>query len=470
MLRYFFTNTFGILTSRVLGLVRDLLSANILGASVYSDLFFASFKIPNLFRRIFAEGAFANTFLPFFASSKKRFLFTNYIFYTLFFVVLILCLGVTLFPEVVAHIFVAGFSDELKSQIAPLIAINFYYLLCIFVVATVSALLQYKYHFATSAFSTALLNLAIIGSLLLSQDLPMIDIVYYMSYGVVVGGVAQVIVHFVALRYIGFLHIFTLAPRKVYQKAKSIRGEIQRFNHSFGYSILGQSTAHISAFLDTFLASFLFAGSISYLYYANRIFQLPMGLFSVALGVSIFPILNKLLTAHKKSQAFAQLQNAFFLLLFLLSISCIFGIIFSKEIVWLLFERGAFTREDTLQSASVLASYLVGLVPFGLAKIFTLWLYAQKRHKRVAKLSAYSLGVNIVFSALFAYLFGVWGLALASSVGGVVLFGLVIKEFGMRRFVLLTRHKYMSYFALFFALSITVAYTLKWLIRPYLQL
>ncbi|MDR0467500.1 MAG: lipid II flippase MurJ, partial [Campylobacteraceae bacterium] len=152
----FFTNSFGILVSRIFGFIRDLMIASYLGASVYSDMFFVAFKLPNLFRRIFAEGAFTNAFLPAFTKSKNKSIFSVHVFIRFSVFISILTILVVIFSPFVAKMFAFGFSDEQIQKTAPLVSINFFYLLLIYMVTFIASLLNYRDHFATTAFSTAL--------------------------------------------------------------------------------------------------------------------------------------------------------------------------------------------------------------------------------------------------------------------------------------------------------------------------
>jgi putative peptidoglycan lipid II flippase len=439
-----FTNSFGILFSRILGFIRDLLTASILGANIYSDIFFVAFKLPNLFRRIFAEGAFTQAFLPAYSNTNHKSIFSLEIFVRFSFLIIIISMLVTIFSNIVTSVIALGFSDEMIQIASPLVAINFYYLYLIFIVTFLATLLQYKNHFATTAFSTGLLNISMIIALLISKDMQKYEIVYYLSYGVLAGGVLQVLVHMWAIKRKNLSRVFTVGIFRFKSKLYKIKDEVSEFNKKFIPAVFGSSTAHISAFLDTWLASFLVSGSISYLYYANRIFQLPLALFAIATSIALFPMIAKSLKNSDTKKALSLLSKSFWILFAILSVSMIVGIVFAKEIVWLLFERGAFEREDTIESSYVLAMYLVGLLPFGLAKIFSLWLYAKQRQLQAAKISAKALGFNIVFSLLLILPYGASGLALASSFSGFVLFYLTIKEFGFSNFInILNNSKYL---------------------------
>lgn len=425
LIKSIFTNSSGILVSRILGFIRDLLTASILGANIYSDIFFVAFKLPNLFRRIFAEGAFTQAFIPAYAKTKNKIRFSSAIFLQFLALILFLSLLVTLFSKLVTKIIALGFDEKTIDLAAPLVAINFYYLPLIFVVTFMAALLQYKHHFATTAFSTALLNLSLIAALLISKDMEQYDITYYMSYGVIIGGLLQVAVHFMALKNKNLLKIFTF---------KKMQIKDNKFYKNFVGATLGSSTAHLSAFLDTWLASFLVSGSISYLYYANRVFQLPLALFAIATSVALFPMIARAIKNKDENKALALMKKSTLILSALLLISTLIGIVFDKFIVELLFERGAFSSEDTSNTALILSMYLIGLIPFGIAKIFSLWLYSHEQQFLAAKISMKSLAFNIVFSLLLIQPYGAAGLAFASTLSGFILFYLTIKEFGFTRF------------------------------------
>ena len=429
LIKSIFTNSTGILTSRILGFIRDLLTASILGANIYSDIFFVAFKLPNLFRRIFAEGAFTQAFIPAYAKSNHKIRFSSVVFLQLFGFLIILSLLVTLFSSLVAKAIAIGFDQETIDLAAPLFAINFYYLPMIFVVTFMAALLQYKHHFATTAYSTALLNLAMISALLISQNMEKYEITFYLSYGVLVGGLLQILVHLYAIKKLNLCKIFHFKKHK--------KKEENKFYKNFMSATVGSSTTHLSAFIDTWLASFLMTGSISYLYYGNRVFQLPLALFAIATSVALFPMIARSIKNKDENKALALMKKSSLILLGLLSISTFIGIFFNEFIISLLFERGAFTSNDTTNTALILSMYLIGLLPFGIGKIFSLWLYAKEQQFLAAKISVYSLGWNIVFSLLLIQPFGAAGLAFASTLSGFILFFLTIKAFGFQKFLLM---------------------------------
>lgn len=464
----FLTNSSGILCSRIFGFLRDLSMANILGAGIYSDIFFVAFKFPNLFRRVFGEGAFTQSFLPNLIASSKKGAFSVLVLVIFSSILLFLSLFVVCFSSGVTRVLALGFDSSLIEIASPIVAIHFWYLLLVFWVTFFSALLQYKQHFWVSAYNTALLNIAMIVALFLAQGKDELEIVYFVSFGVLLGGVAQVGLHFYPLWKLGFCKVFVcgvLEIKKAFwgdtlsastrksalevakneanktskaSKAKSlatkIKSELKAFFSQFLPAMLGSSTAQIASFIDTILASFLASGSISYLYYANRIFQLPLAIFAIAISTALFPMVAKSIKANQQDKALQSLKKSFWFLCFALIACAIGGIMLDKQIIWLLYEHGKFARADTLECALVFAGYMVGLVPFGLARIFSLYLYATMRQALAAKISAISLAVGVVFSLIFMQFWGAFGLALAGSLSGFVLFWLTIKAFGFAKF------------------------------------
>lgn len=454
----FFSNSAGIMLSRVLGLLRDLLSASILGAGLFSDLFFVAFKIPNLFRRIFGEGAFTQAFLPNFSKAKKKGIFAAEIFLKFLFFIGILTLAVNLFTEYFIRIIASGLSDEAILEAVPLVNINFYYLGLIYIVTFMGSLLQYRGHFATTAFSTALLNIAMIVALLLSRNQSEKIVAYYLSFGVVIGGVLQVLAHIIAMKINGIGKLF-VGGLKAYTQKK--RANVKGFFINFYHGLLGSSAMQISAFMDTWLASFLAAGSISYLFYANRIFQLPLAIFAIALTQALFPKITKLLKEKDEKNALIWTKKSFYVLLYVLSLATIGGVMLSEFIVWLLFERGNFTRQNTIECAQVLSAYMLGLAPFGLAKIFSLWLYAKMQQKLAAKISIICLVVNLALAVILMQFLAASGLALASSIGGFLQLILYIHAFGWSKFLDIIELKKISLILLACTVLIVILQFLK---------
>ena len=462
-LKSIFTNSFGILISRITGLGRDVLMASALGASVWSDMFFIAFKLPNLFRRIFAEGAFTQAFMPSFIASKHKGVFATAIFLRFLLFLMAFSLLITFFPEPITKLLAWGWDAELIDKTSPMTAINFWYLDLIFIVTFLATLLQYKEHFVTTAMSTALLNIAMIAALWLYMKEDPQTVAYALSFAVLIGGALQVIVHLIAIRKFN-LHKILLGGWK-YRKDKDAQEEKKHFNSLFLPGILGNSTPQISAFIDTILATFLVTGSVSYLFYANRIFQLPLAIIAIATATVLFPSVSKALKNGHEDDAYKNLHKAFWLLAFLLGGAMVGGILLAEPIVWLLFERGKFTIAQTTETVSVLQMYMIGLLPFGLAKLFSLFLYASHRHLKAAKIAVYSLVTSVTASLILMHPLGASGLALAGSIGGFVLFFFTVKEVGTDKFLAILRSKNSLYFVVAMLLFSILIYLLNsWLL------
>ena len=460
----FFSNSVGILLSRVFGFIRDLMMASILGANIYSDMFFVAFKLPNLFRRIFAEGAFSQSFIPSFASARYKSVFAVGVLILFIVIVSLLAIGVDIFSQPVSALIAPGFSEQEIVEVSQFVAIQFWYLPLIFIVSFFAALLQYREHFATTAFSTILLNISLITALFIYQGDSESDIVSALSYAVVIGGVMQVIAHIIVAKIKGILKILKIGFMALPDYIERSREDYKRFFTNFVPAIWGNSTAQIMAFLDTWLASFLVSGSISYLYYANRIFQLPLALFAIALSVAVFPSISKMIKRGDERGAINQMQKGFWILLFLLGTATVVGVIFAKEIIWLLFERGSFGRDDTIITANILAIYLIGLLPFGLSRLFSLWLYSNHQQLKAAKIATYSLvAYSIVAISLFSAM-GVYGLAIANMISGFTTLLFLIRAYGWDRFISMLRLKWVALFTIYSLFLIAVSIPLhRWL-------
>ena len=461
-LKSIFTNSFGILFSRVTGLGRDVLMASALGASIWSDMFFVAFKLPNLFRRIFAEGAFTQAFMPSFIASRHKGVFATAIFLRFILFLTAFSLVITFFPEPITKLLAWGWSDTLISKTAPLTSINFWYLDLIFIVTFLATLLQYKEHFATTAMATALLNISMIAALWLYMKETPQTVAYALSFAVLIGGALQVLVHLITLHHFK-LDRLLLGGWK-YRKTKDVQEEKKHFTSLFLPGILGNSTPQISAFIDTILATFLMTGSVSYLFYANRVFQLPLAIIAIATATVLFPSVSKALKNKQDTLAYQHLDKAFWLLTFLLGAATTGGILLAEPIVWLLFERGKFTQAETLETVSVLQMYMLGLLPFGLAKLFSLFLYASHRHKKAAKIAIYALITSVTFSLILMHPMGASGLALAGSIGGWVLFVFTVREVGFDRFTTIVKSKKSLFFVITMSLFTFIVYLLNhWL-------
>ncbi len=443
-----FSNSGGILFSRIFGFIRDTVMASILGANVYSDIFAVAFKLPNFFRRIFAEGAFTQSFMPSFIAARYKSIFSIKILLYLLGFIIFMALVVNIFAYPISKILAPGFDVNTLIITSKYVALQFWYLPLIFLVTFLGALLQYKEHFATTAFATTLLNIALIISMLLYKDASKEEIILAMSWGVIAGGVLQVVVHLIMAKKLNLLKLLRYGANNFKNKQDIVKKDTKRFFNNFFPAIWGNSTLQVMSFLDTWLASFLVSGSISYLYYGNRVFQLPLALFAIALSTAIFPTISKKIKTKDVKEALLEFKKGFWILLYLLTAATVVGIIFSNEIIWLLFERGAFTRENTINVGGVLVMYMIGLIPFGLNKLFSLWLYANHQQKTAAKIATISLVVYTITAVALLKPMGAQGLALAGSVIGFLNLFLTIKYFGVDKLVAIIDKSKLFYYTI----------------------
>ncbi|QWU80021.1 lipid II flippase [Campylobacter novaezeelandiae] len=449
----FIINALGILFSRVLGLIRDILIALFLGAGLYSDIFFVALKMPAFFRRIFAEGAFNQSFLPNFIKVKKKGAFCVGVLYQFSIIVFLFCLLVSFFSSFFTKIFAFGFDEETIKLASPLVAINFWYLFFIFIVTFIAALLNYRQKFFITSFSSSLFNLSIvIAAFFVDKNNPH-ETLYYFSYFIVLSGIAQLILHIIV-----FYNNRILKAMKLSLKFRKTKTNLKSFYGNFFHGILGSSATQFSSLLDTTIASFLITGSISYLYYANRIFQLPLALFAIALTQVAFPKILKYLKSNQEELALEFMKKALAFLSILLIFSSMIGIIFAKEITKILFERGNFSNEDALITAYVLIAYLLGLLPFGLQKILSLWLYAKFKQKTAAFIAFKALILSALCSIVFILFIQdeknkILAVALSSSISAFYLLLANIKEFGFKKFFSLISWRFCI---LFFAIFVLV--------------
>jgi len=466
-LKSIFTNSFGILISRITGFLRDALMASALGASIYTDIFVVAWKLPNLFRNIFAEGAFTQAFMPSFVASKNKGVFATAIFIRFMLFLVFGSLLVSLFPEFITQLLAVGWSNDTIEKAAPLTATYFWYLDLVFIVTFIATLLQYKEHFMTTAISTALLNISMITSLIITMHKEPKIVAFALGIAILIGGTLQVITHLYTLHNIN-LHRLLIGGWK-YRNSKDISNEKRKFNTLFIPALWGNSTTQVNSFVGTMLASFLVTGSISYLFFAQRLFQLPLALFAIATATALFPSISKALKNNKEKEAYKHLDQAFWLLTFALGIAMVGAITLAQPIIWLLFERGKFGAFETEQTATVLMAYMLGLLPLGLSKLFSLFLYASHRQGKAAKIATISVIINILASMLLMKPLGAVGLALAGSIGGWVLFILTVKEVGSQKFFSMLKSKKLIYFGLTMIGSSILFYSINILILSYIR-
>ncbi|MDE7317483.1 MAG: murein biosynthesis integral membrane protein MurJ [Helicobacter sp.] len=463
MLRGFLTNSSGIFFSRIAGFVRDLTMSSVLGVGIFSDMFLIAFRVPNAFRRIFAEGAFSQAFLPSFSAARRKGAFVLHISFLFLAFILILCFCVVAFAPYVARVLAIGLSPDEVLIVAELIAINFWYLPLIFVVTLLGSLLQYKHNFTAAAYSTVLLNLAMIVALLLTKESDPFTIVKCLSIATLIGGILQILLHLYPLKRLGFFALLWVSFLHLRSKSAEVWHDVKQFYLQFFPALLGSSTVQIASLIDIQLASFLAVGSVSYLHYANRIFQLPLALFAIASSTALYPIVLRAIHNNNRIQALAHLKQSFWFLFWALSACSVGGMILSFEVVWILFERGNFSSNDSLQTGHVLAAYLVGLLPFGLSKIFSLWLYSHHQQMLAAKISIQSLLVGTCASLALMWDYGAVGLAIAGSLSGFASLYWSVKAFGFRQFWdIIADKKAWLLWSVVIVASAIAAFLMKW--------
>jgi putative peptidoglycan lipid II flippase len=392
------TGTFSFFTliSRLLGYVRDILIAIFLGAGPLADAFFVAFRIPNTFRRLFSEGTFNAAFVPSYTSllstKKKSENFANNIFnlliLSLFFLVLIIEILMPLFVFLIAPGFDGDFQ---KMELAiTLTRITFPFLLFISLASFFSAILNSHNKFAIASAAPIILNIILIGVLLFGKILND-QLVYYLSYAVTVSGTVQFI----------FLYFFIKKYFRPKLKFKiKIDEKIKKFFKKLLPSIFSSGVTQINILVGTVIASFQ-ASAVSYLYYADRIYQINLAIAGIAIGTVILPQLSKYVQNNKKEKIDLIQNKALELSLFLSIPAAIALLIASEEIMSCLFGYGSFDEESVMNSAKALFFFAIGLPAFSLIKVFSTFCFARHNTKVPFYISLISVLLNIIISVVF---------------------------------------------------------------------
>ncbi|RLA08275.1 MAG: murein biosynthesis integral membrane protein MurJ [Gammaproteobacteria bacterium] len=398
------------LISRISGFIRDMVFANLFGATAVTDVFFIAFKIPNFFRRLFAEGAFSLAFVPVFTEYKETKThnelkdFAAYVAGTLGVILLVLTLIVVLASPVLVYVFAAGFiGDDAKLNLtADMLQITFSYLFFISMTAYSAGILNSFNHFVVPAFTPVLLNLCLITAALLSALNLTSPPIMLLAWGVFVAGLVQF------LFQIPFLLKLKLLTRPKWGwKNKGVKKIIKLMIPA----LFGSSVAQINLLFDTFLASFLISGSISWLYYSDRLVELPLGLFGVALAVVILPSLSAKFVKDKK-QEFSDILDWALKIALLIAIPATIGLfLLGKTILWTLFAYNAFTPEDVNMASMSLQAYALGLPAFILIKVLAPGFYARFDMKTPVKIGIKVMFLNMVLNILFLYILITYNLA-----------------------------------------------------------
>ncbi|MCB1413397.1 MAG: murein biosynthesis integral membrane protein MurJ [Xanthobacteraceae bacterium] len=422
MLRRIFTVGGYTLLSRVTGFARDIMLAAILGAGPVADAFFVALRLPNHFRAIFAEGAFNVAFVPAYAhlesgdaSAARR--FADRIFTMLVIVQAVLLVLAWLFMPQVIALLAPGFGDDpVRGELAiSLTRITFPYLLLITLVTLYGGMLNVMHRFASAAAAPIFLNLSMMAALALAAFFPTAG--HAAAWGVLISGVLQYLLLAGDVARQGIMPRFT-RPR--------FDQDVRDFFRALGPATIGSMGTQVAMFADTIIASLLPAGAISALYYADRLYQLPIGVIGIAIGTVLLPEMASRLTANDQAGASAAQRRAFeFTLLFSVPFLAAF-IAVPDEIMRAMFARGAFTRTDAAEAAATLAAYAVGLIPFVLIRSAVATFYARKDTATPMKASLTGLSANVILKVILMGSLAQVGLALATAVGAWVNLLLVI--------------------------------------------
>jgi len=406
----------GILTSRVFGMVRDVLVAGFFGANALTDAFFVAFAVPNLFRAFFAEGALSSVFVPIMSdklAKEGEHSASYYLTSLVFFVsaVILVLLGIVyMFPETSVTVFMPGYRHDsaILSAASSMLVILMPYLLTISICALFSGYLNIKDTYYLPAASTAILNIAMIAGAWLgyvhSGDINIL------CYGVLAGGVLQLLLVLGAAFYKGYRPVFS--------------GGINRDAlNSFYYvlpSLASVGINQLNFMTGRIIASFLTVGSISYLYYANRLFQFPLGMFAVAVGTVT---LTEISVANSKGD-FGQrnilIDKAVNAILIIMVPAAAGLIILADPIISLVYGRLSFGERDVHATAFALRMYSSGLLFYSLISVFSRIFYSDKDVRTPLRAAFVGFIFNVLLGFLFMRPLGHGGIALAASIAAMV--------------------------------------------------
>ncbi|MBN2332721.1 MAG: murein biosynthesis integral membrane protein MurJ [Deltaproteobacteria bacterium] len=400
--------------SRILGFVRDMITAHYLGTSFTADAFFVAFRIPNLLRRLFGEGSLTASFIPVFSSylaagkkEEAKEIAQTALTLVAAILVLVTIAGICFSPLIISLI-APGFHDNPeKFQLAVLLnRIMFPYILLISLVALAMGILNSVDHFLAPALAPVLLNICMIGAVFL-LSLPLGNPALALAVGVLLGGLAQLALQVPFLRKKGF----SLAPKYHFRHPA-----IGRILKLMGPSLVGLAITQITIFVNTLLASLLMDGSISYLYYADRLVQFPLGVFAVALGTAILPALSRQ-ASKQQWEDFSQTFSLAIRGLFFITLPAMTGlIILSKPIIYVLFQRGNFDATSTAMVAQTMIAYTCGLWAYAALRIVVPVFYSLQDAKTPVKVGGVALIINIVAALALMLPLKHIGLALATAI------------------------------------------------------
>ncbi len=415
------------LISRVLGLVRDVVIANIMGAGASADAFFFANKIPNFLRRLFAEGAFAQSFVPVLSEYHQNDIDKNtqetrkligQVSGTLGVIIsLVTLFGMVASPLIVIVFGPGFFIDSLQAGgdgkfdlAASLLKITFPYLWFISFTALSGAILNTYGKFAVASFTPVLLNIGIISMAIWGRDW-FVSPEYALAWGVFLGGLMQFLFQIPFLYRAGAL----VKPKWAWRS----KG-VTKIRKLMAPALFGVSVTQINLLLDTQIATLLVTGSVSWLYYADRLLEFPLGLFGIGIATVILPSLSRLHT-KKNSDEFSQTLDWGIKIINLLGWPALVGLmVLAQPIIMVLFMRGEFTQFHVLQVSLALFAYLSGLVSFMFIKVLAPGYYARQDTKTPVKIGIKAMVANMAFNIMLAPFFGYVGLAIATTLSATL--------------------------------------------------
>ncbi len=421
----FFTVGFATLLSRLLGFVRDLLMAAFVGTGPVADAFLVAFRLPNLFRRLFAEGAFNAAFVPLFARSledgeaadqpDRASHFASEVLAVFLFALLLL----TALAEIATPLFVTvlapGFlGDAAKFDLAVwLTRITFPYLLCMSLIAMLSGMLNTFGHFRAAAYGPILLNVILISALTVIGlrgfgDTPISG--YWLAWGVFASGFVQLGVLYWAFRRTGF---------KFRLKRPRLTKSVKRLLVLGFPGVIAGGVTQVNILVGTIIASTQ-ASAVSFLYYADRLYQFPLGIVGIAMGVVLLPVLSRHIR-RDEAQIASDTQNRALELALALTLPAAMALfLVPDDVIRLMFERGNFSPADTKATGAALAAFAWGLPAFVLIKVFSPGYFAREDTKTPMYFAGIGVAVNVAVSLALFPLFQHVGIAIATSVAGWV--------------------------------------------------
>ncbi|MFL2882748.1 MAG: murein biosynthesis integral membrane protein MurJ [Pelagibacteraceae bacterium] len=419
--------SFYTLVSRVLGYVRDILIAVFLGASIYADAFFVAFRLPNTFRRLFAEGTFNAAFVPGYTSEKiknkkKGKIFADEVLLFLTISLLFIVLTVEIFTPYFVYLIAPGFySNTDKFDIAvEFTRITFPFLLFVSLSSFFSGILNSNNKFAAAAAAPIILNIILILSFTISQSQEL-NYARNLSYGVTLAGIIQMF----------FLIYFTKKYYRPSIKFKiKISSKLKFFIRKLLPSIFSSGVTQINILIGTIIASFE-SGAVSYLYYADRVYQINLAIAGIAVGTVSLPILSKAVKNNNINKV-SSIQNRSLELSMLLSIPACFGIIIaSEQIINALFGYGSFLQEDVITTSQALKFFGYGIPAFALIKVLSNFFFARDNTLTPFHISLLTVFLNIIISLSFFKNVGFIIIPIATSIStwiGVIIYILLLKK------------------------------------------